>query len=678
MPELDLAKQRLEILRKEINHHNHRYHVLDDPELADGEYDHLFDELIDLEKKYPKLVDSQSPSQRVGASPLEQFEKVEHLAPMLSLNKASTDQEVIDWMVRCRKGLSDKARVSFVCEPKIDGVAVSLTYRDGVFERASTRGDGRVGENITQNVKTINSIPLTLESGDCPPFIEVRGEIYMERSKFDLFNESARSGGNKALVNPRNAAAGSLRQLDSAVTAKRSLTMFCYGLGELEGDWRPETHKEALDRFASLGFRTNPMAGLVDDIEGCRAYLNEVSTVRSELDYDIDGVVIKVNQLKYQKALGEVTRRPRWAVAYKYPSEEVTSEILEIVFQVGRTGAITPVAKLKPTFVGGVTVSNATLHNMDEVARLDVRNGDFVLIRRAGDVIPKIVSVIQSKRPKSASMVQLPKVCPSCGSPLDESKDEAVIRCSNLSLNCPAQTKENLKHYVSRLAMDVDGLGEKLIDQLVDRGLVSNPADFYTLTLEQLLVIDRMGEKSSQKLLLSIDKSKVTTFAKFLYSLGIREVGEATARSLSLRFASIETLQAATTDELESISDIGPVVAAHVFDYFSRAANVEMLRELVEHGISWEESTIDPLDQPLVGQTWVITGTLEQMPRNVARDELQKLGAKVSSSVSAKTESVVAGISAGSKLEKARSLNIRILDEKAFLNFLRSLESPAD
>ena len=658
------AKERLVVLRKEIDYHLHRYHVLDDPEISDRQFDLLFDELLEIEKQYPALINPESPSQRVGAPPLSQFEKVQHLIPMLSLEKSTTEKELSDWIDRCLNRLNSKTRLSFVCEPKIDGVAVSLSYREGVLQRASTRGDGETGEDITNNVKTLKSIPLYIDREDSPPSFEVRGEIYMERSKFTAFNNIAKKAGDKQLVNPRNAAAGSLRQLNSEVTAKRPLTMFCYSLGALEGDWKPKEHKEVMDQFSAWGFRTNPLIRTADDLGEIMDYLEKIASLRSELDYEIDGVVIKVNELLHQQTLGEMTRRPRWAIAYKYPSEEVSSQIVDITFQVGRTGAITPVAQLEPTFVGGVTVSNATLHNMDEIDRLDVRIGDFVLIQRAGDVIPKVVSVLHTKRPAGTKKVNLPSQCPSCGFVLDAPEDEAIVRCENNHLSCPAQMKEGLKHFVSRLAMDIDGLGEKLIEQLVDQQLVKMPSDFFELSFEDLVSLERMGKKSSEKLLDSISKSKTTSFARLIYSLGIREVGEATAKALALKYSTIRELASLTIEELELLPDIGPIVASHIVVYFSDQTNLEILDRLIGSGVNWPVTLDKESPKPLEGETWVLTGTLENMTRQDAKEALQKLGAKVASSVSNKTTKLVAGSSSGSKLSKAQSLGVQVLSEK--------------
>ena len=664
------AKQRLVVLREEINFHLHRYHVLDEPVISDNKFDELFDELLSIEGRNPDLIIPESPSQRVGAPPLSQFDKVLHLKPMLSLEKSTTETDLSDWIQRCEARLGSDDKLSFVCEPKIDGVAVSLMYRDGVLEKAATRGDGETGENITNNIRTLKSVPLSITREKCPPLLEVRGEVYMEKSKFELFNTKALNMGEKPLVNPRNAAAGSLRQLDSKITANRPLTMFCYSLGALAGPWKPLEHKEVMDQFAVWGFRINPLIRTVQNIDQIMAYLTEVASSRPQLDYEIDGVVIKVNELDHQLALGEITRRPRWAIAYKYPSEEVMSQVLDITFQVGRTGAITPVAKLEPTFVGGVTVSNATLHNMDEIGRLDVRKGDFVFIQRAGDVIPKVASVLYSRRPKTAEKIELPLHCPSCGFDIDISGDEAVVRCSNAPLRCPAQTKEGLKHFVSRLALDIDGLGDKLIDQLVDLGLVSKPSEFFELTLDDLVSLERMGKKSSEKLLNSIGQSKNTTFSRFVYALGIREVGEATAKALAQKYSTIQEIAMATSEELELVPDIGPIVAGHIVRYFSDQVNLDMLDQLILFGVEWPAPPNDQSSKPLEGESWVITGTLEGISRKDAKEALEALGAKVTSSVSAKTSKLVAGSSPGSKLSKAQSLGVEIVNQEELYRIL--------
>ena len=656
-------------LRDQLDHHNHCYHVLDAPEIADAEYDALFDELIALEDAHPQRITPDSPSQRVGAAPLAEFAPVTHEVAMLSLEKTATPEELSDWANRCRTRLGDEP-LAFCCEPKIDGVAVALVYADGRLALAATRGDGQTGEDITANVRTIPAVPLRLRGEGIPPRFEVRGEIYMAKADFAAFNERARKHGERTLVNPRNGAAGSLRQLDPKLTASRPLTMFCYSLGWVEGDWRPQTQSEALQRLAAWGLRTNPEAALVADLEACRAYIDDIARRRESLAYDIDGVVVKVNALDQQQRLGAVTRKPRWAVAYKYPAEEATTQVLGVEFQVGRTGAITPVAKLAPVFVGGVTVSNATLHNMDEVARLDLRIGDRVMVRRAGDVIPQVASVIVEQRPEAAPAIELPAACPACGSPVARPEGEAVARCGAAPTLCPAQRKEGLRHFASRLAMDIEGLGEKLIDQFVENGLVRAPADLYRLQARKLSELPRMGEKSAQNLIDALEASKSTTLARFIYALGIREVGEATAQSLANHFGGLDALRAATPEVLEVVPDVGPIVAEKIAAYFGNPDNAQAVDELVEAGVAWPaiEAVADSL--PLAGQTWVLTGTLEQMSRNEAKEKLTGLGAKVAGSVSGKTAQLVAGPGAGSKLAKAEQLEVPVMDESQFMDFL--------
>ena len=656
-------------LRDQLDHHNHCYHVLDAPEIADAEYDALFDELIALESAHPERITPDSPSQRVGAAPLAEFAAVTHEVAMLSLEKTATPAELNDWANRCRTRLGDEP-LAFCCEPKIDGVAVALVYADGRLALAATRGDGQTGEDITANVRTIGAVPLRLRGEGIPPRFEVRGEIYIAKADFAAFNQRARELGERTLVNPRNGAAGSLRQLDPKLTASRPLTMFCYSLGWVEGDWRPQTQAEALERLAAWGLRTNPEAALVADLDACQAYIDDIARRRESLAYEIDGVVVKVNALDQQQRLGAVTRKPRWAVAYKYPAEEATTQVLGVEFQVGRTGAITPVAKLAPVFVGGVTVSNATLHNMDEVARLDLRIGDRVMVRRAGDVIPQVASVIAEQRPEAAPAIELPETCPACGSPVARPEGEAVARCSAAPTLCPAQRKEGLRHFASRLAMDIEGLGEKLIDQFVENGLVRAPADLYRLQAQSLSELPRMGEKSAQNLIEALEASKSTTLARFIYALGIREVGEATAQSLANHFGGLDALRAATPEVLEVVPDVGPIVAEKIAAYFSNPDNAQAVDELVEAGVAWPaiEAVADSL--PLAGQTWVLTGTLEQMSRNEAKQKLVGLGAKVAGSVSGKTAQVVAGPGAGSKLAKAEQLEVPVMDESQFMDFL--------
>ena len=673
------VEARLDELRALIHHHNHRYHVLDDPEIADVEYDALFDELLALEADHPELVTPDSPSQRVGGAPLDGFRAVRHERPMLSLEKGTTTEELEDWLKRCRTRLDDGAPIRLACEPKIDGVAVALTYEAGVLTLASTRGDGNTGEDITANVRTIGAVPLKLSAEDVPPRMEIRGEIYMPLDAFERFNERARETGSKALINPRNGAAGSLRQLDPKLTAERPLTMFCYGLGWAEGDWTPQLHTEVMTRLTEWGFRVNADAAAFDDIAGVETYLDDLLARRERLGYDIDGVVIKVDSLAQQEALGTVTRKPRWAIAFKYPAEEATTRLLDVEFQIGRTGAVTPVARLDPVFVGGVTVSNATLHNMDEVTRLGIHIGDTVMVRRAGDVIPQVVKVVDGKRPQGAAAIVLPENCPVCGSEIVRDGDEAVARCSGGVLRCEAQRKEGLKHFASRLAMDIEGVGDKLLEQLVEAELVKDPSDLYKLDLETLVALERMGQKSGENVLAAIDHSRQTTLSRFIYALGIREVGEATASNLAGHFGDLPPLMAAEQEALEAVDDVGPIVARNIVAYFADSLHQEMISRLVSAGISWEVVEVPEAGtQPLDGQTWVLTGTLERLTRDKAKAHLVGLGAKVAGSVSKKTTQVVAGPGAGSKLEKAETLGVPVMDEAEFVERLAALGVPIE
>lgn len=667
----DTLRGELDSLRQRVEYHLHRYHVLDDPEIADDEYDALFDRLLALEAAHPELVAPDSPTQRIGASPAAKFDEVRHATPMLSLDKCASAAELEAWEQRCRRLLDEDDQPAYFCEPKIDGVAVSLLYRSGALVRAATRGNGEAGEDVTANVRTIRSVPLRLTGGDVPEDLEVRGEIYMPVKGFLEFNERARQTGERPIVNPRNGAAGSLRQLDARVTEKRPLSMFCYSAGDSES-WRPERHSEVMAAFESWGLRINPQGKLRKDIASCRTYIDELLKVRDDLDYAIDGAVVKVDEFALRAKLGQVTRKPRWAVAYKYPSEEASTVLEDVDFQVGRTGAITPVAKLRPVFVGGVTVSNATLHNMDEVGRLGLCIKDTVLIHRAGDVIPQITKVVESKRPPDARGVKMPDACPDCGSPIVKPEGEVVARCSG-GLRCGAQQRERLRHFASRLALDIEGLGDKLVDQLVTAGLVSGPADLYRLRKEDLEELERMGTKSAENLLAALAASKRTTFARFIYALGIREVGETTAAALASRFRTLDALLKADVETLQDVDDVGPIVAARVTEFFADAANSSLAKTLHQDiGIVWEEPPAaekEPV-RPLAGQTWVLTGTLTAMPRDAAKAALVALGAKVASSVSKKTTQVVAGPGAGSKLDKARSLAVDVMDEDGFLAFL--------
>ena len=654
-----------------LHHHNYRYYALDDPEITDQEYDRLLRQLQDLEARYPDLTSPDSPTRRVGVAPLPAFAEVEHLQPMLSLDNAFSDAEVAEFDRRARDRLNWQGPLAYVCEPKLDGVAVSLLYRDGVLTRGATRGDGRRGEDITANVRTIRAIPLRLRGEEWPPVLEVRGEIYLSRSGFEALNAAARDAGDKTFVNPRNAAAGSLRQLDSRITATRPLALFAYGVGHSEGWQPPGQHHGMLLQLREWGFPVSPLVEVAADLDGCFAYYRRLAERRDSLDYDIDGIVYKVNDLELQKRLGFVARAPRWAVARKFPAQEMATRLLEVEFQVGRTGAITPVARLDPVFVGGVTVSNATLHNRDEIERLKVRIGDTVIVRRAGDVIPQIVKVIEAERPADARAIVFPDHCPVCGSPVEAAEGEAVLRCGG-GLVCPAQRKQALVHFASRKAMDIDGLGDKLVEQLVDRDLVRSVVDLYRLDRETLAGLERMADKSADNLVRAIAASQETTLARFLYALGIREVGEATAEALARHFRGVEPLVAASVEELQEVDDVGPVVARHVREFFANADNLAVVRGLMAAGVHWPDPAPPAGEQPLAGQVWVLTGTLEAMSRAEAKDKLQHLGAKVAGSVSAKTQCVVAGPGAGSKLGKAAELGIAVIDEAALLALFRT------
>lgn len=659
-------RDRVTALRNQLNEHNYRYYVLDAPEIPDAEYDRLMLELKQFETQYPQLVTSDSPTQRVGAAPLFAFQEVRHEVPMLSLDNAFSDEEILDFNRRVSERLKSDDPIEYACEPKLDGIAVSLLFQDGILVRGATRGDGETGEDITQNVRTIESIPLRLRGRGFPSTLEVRGEIYMPRAGFLALNEQAQKKGEKTFVNPRNAAAGSLRQLDSRITAERPLDMCAYSVGLVDGGSLPGTHSEIMARLHDWGLVVSNRLEVVEDIAGCLAYYQKLEAQRDSLAYDIDGIVYKVNRIDLQERLGYVSRAPRWAVARKFPAQEEMTVLENVEFQVGRTGAITPVARLQPVFVGGVTVSNATLHNQDEIARLGVKIGDTVIIRRAGDVIPQVVSVVKSKRPRRAKAIKFPSHCPICGSAIETVEGEAVARCTG-GLVCEAQRKEAIIHFASRRAMDIDGLGDKLVDQLVDKKLVHSVADLYRLTVEQLAALERMAEKSAQNLVDALEKSKSTTLARFLYALGIREVGEATARNLAKAFGNLNAIMGADQERLQAVDDIGPVAAQFVWDFFQNRENVAVIQNLQKAGVHWPESeeSAAASELPLQGMTVVLTGTLENLTRDQAKEILQDLGAKVAGSVSAKTTAVFAGPGAGSKLTKAQSLSIPVLDEAA-------------
>ena len=666
------VRRRAEELRRLIEHHNYLYYVLDAPEVPDAEYDRLLRELQDLEARFPDLVVSDSPTQRVGASPLETFAEVVHEVPMLSLANAFSEEEVRDFDRRVRERLGVE-RVDYTAETKIDGLAVSFRYEEGRLVRAATRGDGTRGEDVTANVRTVRAVPLRLRGHDLPGLLEVRAEVFMNLAGFRALNERQRERGEKTFANPRNAAAGSLRQLDPAVTGERPLTFFCYGVARCEGRDLPGRHSEALRTLAGWGLRVSPEVRVVAGVEGCLAYYAELGRRREALDYEIDGVVYKVDRLDQQAALGFVSRAPRWAVAHKFPAREELTRVLAVEFQVGRTGALTPVARLEPVRVGGATVSNATLHNMDEVERKDVRVGDTVIVRRAGDVIPEVVGVLPDRRPADATPVSLPQACPECGADVVRVEGEAVARCSG-GLYCPAQRKEAVRHFASRRAMDIEGLGERLVDQLVDRGLVRTVADLYALNPSQLADLERMGEKSAENLVRAIERSRRTTLARFLFALGIREVGEATARTLAGHFASLDAITAADEEALQGAPDVGPIVARHIVSFFAQPHNREVVAALRTARVEWEEGEPRVVPTPLAGQTFVLTGTLSTLGREEAKSRLLALGAKVAGSVSARTRYVVAGADPGSKLERARELGIEVLDEGAFLGLLQRVE----
>jgi DNA ligase (NAD+) len=664
------AATRAAKLRELLERYNYRYHALDDPEVPDAEYDRLMLELRALESQHPGLLTPDSPTQRVGAAPVAAFGAVKHRLAMLSLDNAFSDEEVCDFDRRIRERLGRQAPIRYSAEPKLDGLAISARYENGVYVQGATRGDGETGEDITQNLRTVKALPMKLRADRPPPVLEVRGEVFMPLAGFERFNREAIARGEKSFVNPRNAAAGSLRQLDSRMTAARPLDLFIYGLGIVEGGKLPTHHSEILQALRHWGFKICPQSRVVEGVDGCLHYYREIGALRARLPYQIDGVVYKVDDLELQRQLGFVSRAPRWAVAHKFPAEEALTTVRGIEFQVGRTGALTPVARLDPVFVGGVTVSNATLHNMDELTRKDVRVSDTVVIRRAGDVIPEVVKVLPERRVAGATLVTLPSHCPVCGSPVVREIDQAVARCTGGRL-CAAQRKEEIKHFASRRALDIQGLGDKLVEQLVDRDWVRTPADLFDLEAEQLATLERMGEKSAQKLQSAILASKHTTLPRFLYALGMRDVGEATALALAQHFGDIAALRQAAVDEIQRVPDVGPVVAKNVAAYFRDPDNAAVVDRLLAGGITWPDPAPISAHAKLAGKTFVLTGTLEALTREAAAEAIVQLGGKVSGSVSKKTQYVVAGADAGSKLKKAEQLGIPVLDEAAFLKLLK-------
>ncbi len=669
------ASDRINALREQINDHNYRYYALDEPAIPDAEYDKLMRELQTLEAENPELITNDSPTQRVGAAPLSAFDEVQHELPMLSLDNAMNAEEFRAFYQRVQDRLKSSADIELVFEPKLDGLAVSLLYEEGQLVRAATRGDGTTGEDITTNVRTIQNVPLKLKgkAGDYPQRIEIRGEVYMPKPGFEEYNRKAREADEKVFANPRNAAAGSLRQLDSSVTAKRPLEFCAYSVGVVSDEYSlPETHRAVLDQIRLWGIKINPETRVALGVEQALECYQALAEKRMGLDYEIDGTVFKVNNLALQQQLGFVARAPRWAIAFKFPAVEQMTRLLGVDFQVGRTGALTPVARLDPVHVAGVTVSNATLHNMDEIARLGVRIGDMVVIRRAGDVIPQVVSIVESERPDDTQLIEMPASCPVCDSHVEKVEGEAVSRCTG-GLVCAAQRKEAIKHFASRKALDVEGLGDKLVDQLVDAGLIDSVDDLFHLTLDDIAGLERMGPKSAQNVLAALEKAKSTTLARFLYGLGIREVGVVTAQNLAAHFGFLQSIMDATLDQLIAVQDVGNVVAEHVMNFFAEEHNRTVIEQLQKAGVHWDEA--EPVaaaegELPLDGQVVVITGTLSVLTRDEAKAHLQALGAKVTGSVSAKTDFLVAGEKAGSKLAKANQLEVPVKDEAALVALL--------
>ena len=661
-------QQQIDKLRQDLRRYEYEYHVLDNPTIPDAEYDRLFHQLKALEAAHPELITADSPTQRVGAKPLSGFAQIRHEIPMLSLDNAFSDEEFYAFVKRIEDRLIRlPAPLTFCCEPKLDGLAVSILYVNGVLTQAATRGDGTTGEDITANIRTIRNIPLQLLMDNPPARLEVRGEVFMPHAGFERLNQQALEKGEKTFANPRNAAAGSLRQLDPKITSKRPLVLNAYGIGIAEGVDLPNTHYDRLQWLKSIGIPVNPEIRLCNGTDEVLDFYRDIQNKRSSLGYDIDGTVLKINDIALQEKLGFISKAPRWAIAYKFPAQEELTRLNDVEFQVGRTGAITPVAKLEPVFVAGVTVSNATLHNGDEIERLDIAIGDTVVIRRAGDVIPQIIGVLHDRRPADARPIVFPETCPVCDSAIVRIEGEAVARCMG-GLFCAAQRKEALKHFVSRKAMDIDGVGGKLIEQLVDRELIHTPADLFKLDLTTLTRLERMGAKSAENALASLEKAKNTTLARFIFALGIREVGEATALNLANHFKTLEALQNADLEALQQVPDVGEVVANRILAFWHEPHNVAVVNDLIAQGIHWDDVEVKEVGENLFkGKTVVLTGTLTQMGRNEAKALLQDMGAKVSGSVSAKTDFVIAGDAAGSKLTKAQELGVTVLTEEEFL-----------
>ena len=661
-------KDSISELRKQINNHNYQYYILDNPIISDYEYDNLMRELQDLEKKYPDLITQDSPTQRVGASPLDAFDSVDHSIPMLSLENAMNSEELFQYYERTKRGLQTDLDIDFIAEPKLDGIGVELVYENGLFTYGLTRGDGIKGENITQNLKTIKSIPLSIrtEKFSAPELLEVRGEVFMEKDKFKIFNDNRLKNEQPIFANPRNAAAGSLRQLDSSITASRPLSIYCYEPGKINGR-KFENHIDFLSTLTDWGFPVNREIKLVKNLEGIISYHKKLEEKRSALPYEIDGTVFKVNNIKQREILGLRSRSPRWAIAGKFKAEQVTSVVVDIIASIGRTGAVTPVAKLKPVSVGGVIVTNATLHNQDEIDRKDVRIGDTVLVQRAGDVIPEVVKIIANKRPSGTTKYILPSECPVCGKEVKRPKDESVTRCNNLL--CPAQTKGRIKHFISKGGLDIEGFGDKLVDQLVDKNLLKTFDDVFKLNFDDLESLDRMAEKSAQNVISAINDSKKTTFSKFIYALGIRNVGAHLSKVLEEKFESdIGKFQKASIEELEEINEVGPIVAEAIVNFWSNETNLNMVNECFRYGVSFYQKKLE--SQNLSGLSFVFTGTLKTIKRSEAKNYVESHGGHLSSSVSKNTDFLVAGNSSGSKLKKAQDLNIKIIDELKFLEMV--------
>jgi len=672
--DLKALKAELASLREQIEQYNYQYYVLDDPSVPDAEYDRVFRQAQEIEQAYPELKTADSPTQKVGAEPLGAFDEIEHEVPMLSLDNAFSDEEFANFLRRVRERSEQQEPLRWCAEPKLDGLAVSLLYEQGELVRAATRGDGYRGEDITANVRTIRSVPLRLR-GSAPERLEVRGEVFMDKAGFERLNESAREQGEKTFANPRNAAAGSLRQLDSRITSKRPLAFYAYSMGtvqperQLDGD----SHYQRLQQLREWGLPVCPEVRLLESSDACEGYYQDILQRRDSLSYEIDGVVLKLDDIDLQETLGFVSRAPRWAIAWKFPAQEEMTRLRGVDFQVGRTGAITPVARLEPVEVAGVTVSNATLHNADEIERLGVRIGDYVIIRRAGDVIPQVVGVVTDKRPESTEEIKFPEQCPICESAVERVEGEAVARCTG-GLYCRAQRKEAIKHFASRKALDIDGLGDKLVELLVEREWIRSPGDLFRLQVYKLASLPRMGQKSADNLVAALDKSRSTTFDRFLYALGIREVGEATARNLAAHFGNLPDLMEASLEQLKEVADVGEVVATHIYNFFREPHNLEVIRDLTEgeNAVHWPAIEVKSADeQPLQGNTYVLTGTLSTMTRDEAKQQLQALGAKVSGSVSKKTTALIAGEAAGSKLTKAESLGVPVLTEDELQDLLR-------